>query len=535
VGPTGPEGPQGIAGATPDAGVRDTGLPYDCPPWKAPPGLGGAIDSEVTLETAQRWKDYRAAREQERMWEQYDPIGVRASYRIEQEWVDHGCISQAQLIDLGRALFLRSFSLEEGLGNGLANTGDTNAGDAPRPNLRRFQRGYFGGPDATGCYNCHWKGGLASGGDRADNAFLFGDGDDIGTHDQRNPPSLWGAGWTQIIAQEMSRQLAGQAEEARALAAQTRTEVRRELRANDVDFGHIIARPDGADGANLDYSDVVGVDTDLVIKPFGWKGVFATLRGFVAGSLHFHFNLQPEELVEGTLALDELDLGGGPEEDPDNDGVLREFTEGQLTALIAFLATLDTPVVQVPTEGGFVPGTFTSDLEIVNAQEFTIRWLKGAEVFQDTGCADCHKPLMPVRDPVFRTIATMSGSAIELDLTAVAAHPQPERRDSGVWMVPVFSDFRRHEMGSLLEARHVERGVPRGQYLTRRLWGLANTRPYMHDGSATRFDEAIALHGGEGSEAQGAATAFADLTEDGKASLRVFLLSLRRAPAIRIR
>jgi CxxC motif-containing protein (DUF1111 family) len=102
-------------------------------------------------------------------------------------------------------------------------------------------------------------------------------------------------------------------------------------------------------------------------------------------------------------------------------------------------------------------------------------------------------------------------------------------------MVPVFSDFRRHEMGSLLEARHVERGVPRGQYLTRRLWGLANTRPYMHDGSATRFDEAIALHGGEGSEAQGAATAFADLTEDGKASLRVFLLSLRRAPAIRIR
>ena len=113
-----------------------------------------------------------------------------------------------------------------------------------------------------------------------------------------------------------------------------------------------------------------------------------------------------------------------------------------------------------------------------------------------------------------------------------AAEPRPAQNDEGLYVVPVFSDFKRHNMGEVLASNTVEHGVAREEYLTRRLWGVANTRPFLHDGSAVLFDEAIAMHGGE---AAPIAEAFLNLSEADKASLRIFLLSLRRAPTIRIR
>ena len=533
-GPTGPPGPPGQTALMPDAGLP----PESCPPWTPPAGLGGAVDAEVSLEAAQRWSVFRAAREQERMLEAYDPQAGLARLRIEQAWVDQGCVSTGQLIDLGRALFLRSFTLEEGLGNNLAGRPGSLAGDRPRPNMRRFQSGEFGGPDATGCYNCHWKGGLASGGDRADNSFFHGDGRNADTHDLRNPPALWGAGWAELIAQEMSATLQSRAE---ALIAQASSEgviVSEDLVAQGTYFGRLSAVPNGEGGATLDTSLLEGVDADLIVKPFGWKGVFPTLRDFVLSSLQLHMNLQAEEVVaerqQGTL--EHLNLGDGLNpDDPDDDGVIREMTEGQVTALVAFLATLDTPQLIVPTEGALISFEDVDFVESVNAQEYTFRWLDGASLFEEVGCASCHTPFMTVSDPKYRTRASLTGALTELNLAEVSASPRPELNDNGLYIVPVFSDFKRHDMGVELESRHIERGVPTRQYLTRRLWGLANTKPYMHTGAANLFDEAIALHGSEGSEARFAVENWNALSEADKASLRVFLTALRRAPSLRIR
>ena len=67
------------------------------------------------------------------------------------------------------------------------------------------------------------------------------------------------------------------------------------------------------------------------------------------------------------------------------------------------------------------------------------------------------------------------------------------------------------------------------EYLTPRLWGVADSAPYLHDGRAPSFDYAIAGHDGEGAAAR---AAFAALAPQEKGALRVYLMSLRRAPRV---
>jgi len=49
--------------------------------------------------------------------------------------------------------------------------------------------------------------------------------------------------------------------------------------------------------AGFDTSNVEGVDDDLVIKPFGRKGEFSSIRQFDIGALQFHMGMQAVELV----------------------------------------------------------------------------------------------------------------------------------------------------------------------------------------------------------------------------------------------
>jgi CxxC motif-containing protein (DUF1111 family) len=101
----------------------------------------------------------------------------------------------------------------------------------------------------------------------------------------------------------------------------------------------------------------------------------------------------------------------------------------------------------------------------------------------------------------------------------------------GGYPVWLFSDLKRHDMGQSNVAQHVQRGVARGEYLTPRLWGVADSAPYLHDGRAPSLDYAIAGHDGEGAEAR---AAFAALGLQEKGPLRVYLMSLRRTPRVMV-
>jgi CxxC motif-containing protein (DUF1111 family) len=98
--------------------------------------------------------------------------------------------------------------------------------------------------------------------------------------------------------------------------------------------------------------------------------------------------------------------------------------------------------------------------------------------------------------------------------------------------VALFSDLKRHDMGPGLADRYDDpSGVPRSVFLTRPLWGLSETAPYLHDGRAATLPAAILEHGGE---AQQSRDAFAALSPDDQADLHMFLLSLTREPKPRV-
>src|SRR5262249_51830397 len=99
----------------------------------------------------------------------------------------------------------------------------------------------------------------------------------------------------------------------------------------------------------------------------------------------------------------------------------------------------------------------------------------------------------------------------------------------GGYPVWLFSDLKRHDMGPKNAARHLQRGVALDEYLTPRLWGLADSAPYLHDGRAPSIDYAIAGHDGEGIAAR---AAYAALSIEDKGALRVYLMSLRRTPRV---
>src|SRR5262249_3502467 len=143
------------------------------------------------------------------------------------------------------------------------------------------------------------------------------------------------------------------------------------LTAKGVGFGRVAAEPDGT----LDTHGVEGVDPDLVVRPFGWKGHQATLRDIAEESLHLHQGLVSKRIQLGVRdgTIDPAPYGGGPWYDVDRDGVSLEIDDGMLTTVVAYLAQLEVPILRPPR-----------DPTLLDA--FAV----GRAAFDDIGCAGCH-------------------------------------------------------------------------------------------------------------------------------------------------
>ena len=101
-----------------------------------------------------------------------------------------------------------------------------------------------------------------------------------------------------------------------------------------------------------------------------------------------------------------------------------------------------------------------------------------------------------------------------------------------VVQVPILSDLKRHDMGEGLTDQFDQGtdvatiNVPRRLYLTRPLWGVADSGPWLHDGRARTLREAILMHESLGSEANQVIEDFKKLSCDDQSAIVEFLLSL---------
>jgi CxxC motif-containing protein (DUF1111 family) len=311
----------------------------------------------------------------------------------------------------------------------------------------------------------------------------------------------------QALASEMTDELQWARTEALERAATTGSPIAVELTSKEVAFGELVAHPDGT----VDTSRVTGVDADLVVKPFGWKGTFPTLRRVIEDAARVHFGVQSHVLAQSFKEdPDPALLGPGPDWwDPDGDGVQRELEEGALTAGAVYLAMLESPVMVPPASA-----------------ELLDRWARGDASFDAIGCGDCHRRSLVLWSTRWEEHPdTTGGPPVELRLDRDGEGPKSSSR---VWL---FSDLKRHAMGPALADPHEGAGLPTDVWLTRPLWGLAESAPYLHDGSAATIPEAIVAHGGE---AEAAREAFVALTAEEQADLHVFLLSLTRTPKPRV-
>ena len=280
------------------------------------------------------------------------------------------------------------------------------------------------------------------------------------------------------------------------------------MQTKGVDFGELIAHSDGT--VALDGVD--GVDSDLVIRPFSQKGVITSLRQFTINALNHH---------HGMLATERFGPRWTGTEDFDEDLVSAEITDGDVTALVAWQATLPQPEVDIP-----------------NDQRWQQAAADGELVFTSTGCTDCHIPALPLRSTVFhdpgpydaagtrRQSEDALGTSYDLELLPwIEDLP---RDDNGDILVPLFGDLKRHKIADqevailgneLLAQRFVERDV----FSTTELLGIADTAPYGHRGDLGTLHEVIAAHGGDGRASR---DRYLSLAETDRQNLIAFLKTL---------
>jgi mono/diheme cytochrome c family protein len=439
---------------------------------------------------------------------------------LSQVALDRGVFGPADLLRVGDALFAYPFRPEQGLGNALAGRPGIAAGSDPAPNLRRVQAGEVGGPDASACAECHGVGGDDGAGTLTENAYLRGDGDHVSTADARNAPAVLGLGPVELLAAQISSELADQRELARTQAAVTSMDVTWPLVAEGLTYGSLIAHPDGS----VDTSQVTGVSGDLVVRPFGWKGHQATLRSMIKEAFRAHMGIvsvaDQQGVRDGVLPVEWY--GDGPWYDVDRDGTTIEVDDGMVSTMVGYLAQLEVPIV-IPPADPLLLDSFA----------------RGRAVFDRVECSTCHTPALTLRSVELVTHAEQSENVDSpptiIDVARDGREPKIEPVDllGSAFTVRLFSDLRRHDMGAALASpiAHPSDGGPIAPqlWLTRSLWGLADTAPYLHDGRALTVEDAILAHGGEGQHSR---DLFAAASDRDRADVLVFLLSLRRSPRI---
>lgn len=393
------------------------------------------------------------------------------------------------------------------------------------------------GPNAEACNQCH-NSPVDDGAGTAihNNTRDPGHTGDASQFIVRSAPHVFALGALQVLAEEMTEELHAQREAAERQACATGRPQTITLTAKTVSFGELRVRPQQGTSCTVEFDtrDIVGIDPDLVVRPFQWKGVIASIRAFNRDASHQELGMQSVEIV-------------GEGIDGDGDGVVNELTIGDQTALALYIAAQPRPTTLLEL----------SDLALIEPLSEAERTaiLQGEQAFAQSGCTHCHVPQLTMIDPVFYepsqnpayrdahfpagqdpvALGVDPALALALDLTRDQPDNQlksngesyhlgafPSNTD-GSAPVYLYGDMKRHDLGWEVAETIDDEGIPAAVFMTENLWGVGSTAPYLHDGRATTLTEAILAHGGEGAASR---AAFLALTPSEQADVIAFLDNL---------
>ncbi|MCG6861873.1 MAG: hypothetical protein LJE70_11425 [Chromatiaceae bacterium] len=445
---------------------------------------------------------------------------------IEQSDINSGELSFDEINDHGELLFLTKFNICDGRGRPeTTGGGDKRALPTVSEDGESLDRGQqaklrTSAPDSDACASCHNDPEPGGAGDFVANVFVLAQTLDPVTlsvspsrSNSRNTLGMHGAGPIEMLAREMTDDLQSQ-------------------RAGLPDGIHTLVTKGVHFEIEILGGQVVeaeGIDHDLIVRPFHQAGKVVSIREFTANAMNHHHGMQAEERFD-------LNPAKGFDPDYDNDGVERELTIGDLTAITIWQAQLSTPARVMPQQ---------------KADRFKVR--RGKLMFNEIGCTYCHKPEMVLEsrdfvepDP-YNPPGTCAGAAdgcpdYTFDMTEVGDLPRLEKGPGGTAIVHPYTDLKRHNLcddpgpdairwfcnEQLAQGRPDQGGKPGSEFfLTRKLWDVGNTAPYGHRGDISTITEAVLLHGGEGRASR---DAFTTLPTDAQQAIVAFLKTLQVVP-----
>jgi len=421
-----------------------------------------------------------------------------------------------ELLRRGEQTFSAVWTIEEGGGRPLT-TGTGNPLRNPDRRLdfpNNFNR--VSAMDSNGCAGCHNAPfGLAGGGgDFVTGVFVAGQRFDAATFDRSDGMSLsgafdesgrpvtlktignyratlgmFGAGYIEMLARQITADL--QAVRDGLGAGESAP-----LESKGVFYGTLARAADGSWDVSgvegLPENSLAGDLPSLVIQPFHQSGSVVSLRQFTNNAYNHHHGIQSAER-----------FGDGM--DADGDGYVNELSRADVTAVSVFQAVLPVPGQVVPNDLAVEEAIFT-----------------GERLFEQIGCASCHVSSLPLDDQGWvytepnpynpagnAQPGDISEYAVDLssaELPGVRLAPGSD----GVVHVPAYTDLKLHDITTGApddpnrEALNINApgGSPEflagnSRFLTKKLWGAANERPYFHHGKYTTLREATLAHYGE--------------------------------------
>jgi hypothetical protein len=475
-------------------------------------------------------------------------------------------MSIPDLVDFGKTLFQARWTQQEGQGRPLTK-GTGNPLSDPKSPLafpRNFNR--LSGPDSNSCFGCHNLPFSGGGGDRVSDVFVLGQrfdfldldhtdtiltkgaADEVGNFvtmqtasNERKTIGMNGSGFIEMLARQMTADL-----QAERNSAAPGTKVA--LISKGVSFGVLIHNADGSwDASQVEgipapsLSTAGGAVPSLIIRPFHQVGNIVSVRQFTNNAFNHHHGIQAEE---------RFGLGV----DADGDGFVNELTTADVTAVTLYQIALNVPGQVIPQD----PAVRSAILA-------------GQRLFTTIGCATCHVPALPLTSdnnpgapgqpgwiftepgPYNPTTGPnspnlvpgpshypVSAPALMVDLTSDTL-PMPRLKAvRGVVSVPAYTDLKLHTLAdgpTDPNAEPLDQNQTAGspgffagnlKFLTRKLWGLANSGPFGHAGKFTTMRDEIDY--GHNGEATASRVAFQALSPSDQDSVIEFLKSLQILP-----